>query len=302
MPERTLAVGCIVLLTALIAVIWAAYGITDAVTHTTYKCEDELNAILNPNQDLPGGGKDPKFSTSPWSIGQRDCFWFACDPHRCALPALFSEASDLCIDQAYFKDKNGDDCISWTRHVTGTDAMWSPRKDGTDPKCNSPMPNKPLTDTELLDMKRACCVCGGGLNDRDYAGPIVAPDKKFQPPPAVTVPEQHKGKTPTHITQCPACWIEAENRAIVGKSAAEIKDIEENKKIYGNPRGGTLFCASGEVVDFDKHRDRMTPFVIGASVITALLLCLCACICQLGNVKRRDLSDGTDATPFLVRL
>ena len=87
----------------LIVVVWAAYGITDASSQDTYKCPDTFTCVENPNQDLPGGGHDPKFSMSPWSIGQRDCFWFSCNPERCALPALFSEAKDLCIDMAYWK-------------------------------------------------------------------------------------------------------------------------------------------------------------------------------------------------------
>jgi len=286
--ERLSGTICICLLFGLIIVIWAAYGITDATSQDTYECPDPFtpaHCVVNPNQDLPGGGAlrltdgvtyDPKYSTSPWSIGQRDCFWFSCKPERCALPALFSEAKDLCIDMISFKDQYGDDCIDWTRYITGTNALWSPRKDGTDPKCNTIPPHKPrMTTGELSAMKSACCICGGGLIDRDYAGPKILPDKSIQPPPPVTVPEQHKGKTPTHLTQCCACWDEAVKRAKIGKSAAEIEAIDENKKIYNNPRGGTLTCQKPMEKDFDKRRDLLTPFVIAASVITVfILLCM----------------------------
>ena len=305
--ERPWAAICVCLMFALIVVIWAAYGITDASSQDSFKCPDPFTCVENPNQDLPGGGHDPKFSMSPWSIGQRDCFWFSCDPERCALPALFSEAKDLCIDMAYWKDRYDDDCIWWNRYITGTDAMWSPRKDGTDPKCNTKPPTKPLMSAnELLAMKSACCICGGGHAGRDYAGPTIAPDKSFQPPPAVTLPQQHEGKTPTHLTQCCACWPEAVKRGILGKSEAQVKDINENRKTYDNPRGGTLTCKKNMEKDFDKRRDLLTPFIIGASVITAVILCCMLGIWWMGSVdlsKPGSTSVDRDAEmPFLVKL
>ena len=298
--EKPWAAICFCLMFGLIVVIWAAYGIADATSQDTFICKNGLKAIQD--LKLPGGERDPKYSMSPWSIGQRDCAWFSDHIPRCALPALFSEAKDLCIDQAYWTDKYNHDCIWWTQYVTGTAAMWSPRKDGFDPKCNSPPPNKPMTDIDLLNMKSACCVCGGGLVGRDYAGPAIAPDAIFKPPPVANPPEQHKGKTSTHLTQCTCCWHEAEQRAIVGKSGAEINDIKENKKLYNNPRGGKIDCLEKMELDFDKRRDLLTPFIIGASVITALILCLMACVWWCGGVEGFTSVREPEGTPFLVKL
>jgi hypothetical protein len=295
--------GCII-------VIWAAYGIADATSEDILICKKGLDfeeQLLDAIPELPGGERNPKFSMSPWSIGQRDCFWFLCRPERCELPALFSEAKDLCIDLALWTDKDGHDCIDWTRYVTGTQAQWSPRKDGTDPKCNEIRPDKPgMTSNDFLAMKSACCVCGGGLIGRDYAGPAITPDSSFQPPPAVTVPEQHKGKTPTHITQCSACWPEAVKRASVGKSEAEIKIINENTRIHNNPRGSKLRCNEKMELEFDKRRDLLTPWIIAGSVLSVLIFCCMLVVWKFGQVDLSKLGssnvDEPANMPFLVKL
>jgi hypothetical protein len=313
MAEKTTGVICLCVMFGCIIVIWAAYGIADATSEDTFMCKKGLVFDFDMKHDLPGGGRldpsgrvDSKFSLSPWSIGQRDCFWFSCAEERCALPALFSEAKDLCIDMAYWTDRYDDDCIWWNRYVTGTTALWSPRKDGTDPKCNTIPPSKPaMTSNDFIAMKSACCICGGGLIGRDYAGPAITPDSSIQPPPPVTVPEQHKGKTPTHLTQCRACWNEAVQRASVGKSEAEIKTIKENTRIHNNPRGGTLKCNEKMELEFDKRRDLLTPWIIAGSVLTVIILCCMAGVRWLFEVHIPKNSDaeflGTN-TPFLVKL
>jgi hypothetical protein len=307
MPEKMTGVICLCLMFGCIIVIWAAYGIADATSEDTFMCKKGLVFDDSMKHDLPGGGQDPIFSMSPWSIGQRDCFWFLCRPSRCALPALFSEAKDLCFDMVYWRDRYEDSCEWWTAYVTGTNALWSPRKDGTDPKCNSIPPSKPaMTSNDFLAMKSACCICGGGLIGRDYAGPAIAPDNSFKPPSPVTVPEQHKGKTPTHLTQCKACWSEAVDRASVGKSEAEIKTIKENMRIHNNPRGGTLKCNEKLELEFDKRRDLLTPWIIAGSVLTVIILCCMAGVGWLFKVDPSNLGstevDKVDEMPFLVKL
>jgi hypothetical protein len=287
-----------------IVALWAVYVVADFLSHDTFECPEPLQCHQNFNQDLPGGGTDPKFSLSPWSIGQRDCWWFSADPRRCALPALRSEAENLCIDLAHWTDKNDTDCIGWTRYVTGNpDALWSPRTDGTNPKCNQAPPDKPqMTANDLLAMKSACCVCGGGLVGRDYAGPYVAPNSVFQPPPPVSVPEQHADKTPTHLTQCCACWPEAVARAVRDQSDARVKEIQDNLARTNNPRGGTLICKKTERVVFDKRRDLLNPLLIGVSSLTALLLCCITCVCVFLRDKSPVEIDKDPSMPLLVRL
>ena len=307
MPERMTGVICLCLMFGCIIVIWAAYGIADATSEDTFMCKKGLDFDHSMKHDLPGGGQDPIFSMSPWSIGQRDCFWFSCRESRCTLPALFSEAKDLCFDMVYWRDRYQDSCEWWTAYVTGTDALWSPRKDGTDPKCNNIPPSKPaMTSNDFLAMKSACCICGGGLIGRDYAGPAIAPDNSFKPPSPVTVPEQHKGKTPTHLTQCWECWDEAVKRASVGKSESEKKTIEENMRIHNNPRGGTLKCNEKLELEFDKRRDLLTPWIIAGSVLTVIILCCMAGVGWLFQVGPSNLGSTTvdedPKMPFLVKL
>ena len=111
MPERPWATICFPLMFGVIIFIWAAYGIADVSSQDTFKCNNEggLKSNQNMNHDLPGGGHDPKFAMNPWSIGQRDFFWFLCSPQRCALPAIFSKAKDLCIDRSYRTDRHDAD-------------------------------------------------------------------------------------------------------------------------------------------------------------------------------------------------
>lgn len=290
----------------LVVVLWAAYLAADFLYEDTFECPDPLlcqEPRIQNLPDLPGGGIDPKFSLSPWSIGQRDCEWFSADARRCALPALFSEAPKLCFDMAYWRDKDDKDCMWWTRHVTASDAMWSPRTDGTDPKCNVPPPEKAnMTANDILAMKGACCVCGGGLTGRDYAGPTTAPDKGFEPPPAVTPPEQHHGATPTHLTQCCACHAEAVARAVRDQSDARIKEITDNRVKANNPRGGTLTCTKELRVVFSKRRDLLDPLLIGVSTITALLVCCMACVCVFVRGHEDNDADQATGMPLLVRL
>ena len=115
-----------------------------------------------------------------------------------------------------------------------------------------------------------------------------------------------KNFTPTHLTQCCACWSEAVKRGIIGKSETQVKDINENRKTYNTPRGGTLTCKKNMEKDFDKRRDLLTPFIIGASVITALILCCMLGIWWMASVDLSNL-ESTDMNvpvnmPFLVKL
>jgi len=269
MGETYLATCCSTMLVAIVVVVWSAYGILDATTSDLEECPRTLTCE---NEMLPGGGIDLKYSTSPWSIGGRDCNWFAQDTTRCALPALFSEASNICFDFAYWKDSRDWSCINWTHYVTGSDAMWSPRTDGFDARCNTSPPNSNMSAFELNAMKSACCVCGGGLVGRDYAGPASAPDKNFEQPKPVTV----------------------------GKSEAQTKEILDNKRKSINPRPGKLSCPITMEKYFDKRRDLLDPYIIGASVVTALLLCLVAVICWYGreNFTMPDKS----GEPLILRL
>jgi len=299
MGETYPAACCSTMLVAIVVVVWSAYGILDATTSDLEECPRTLTCE---NEMLPGGGIDLKYSMSPWSIGGRDCNWFAQDTTRCALPALFSEASNICFDFAYWKDSRDWSCINWTHYVTGTDAMWSPRTDGFDARCNTSPPNSNMSAFELNAMKSACCVCGGGLVGRDYAGPASAPDKNFEQPKPVTVPEQHKGKPPHHLTQCCVCNVTAVQRGIAGKSEAQTKEILDNKRKAINPRPGKLSCPITMEKYFDKRRDLLDPYIIGASVVTALLLCLVVGCCWCGREESAVMRDGKSSEPLILRL
>ena len=243
-----------------------------------YSCKDDSEIF-----GLPGGQRDPKFSATPWSIGGRDCAWFDVNKTRCKLPVESKKGEpDMCFDVAYWKDKKGDDCIWWTGHVTGnTTKLWIPRTNGTDEKCKYPPAGKNMSGDDMLFMKSACCVCGGGRTQRSYAGPKS--DKNWEKPTPPKLPEQHRGKTPTHLTQCCACHEEATIQASVGKSKTIKEKINSGLYMAGNPRGGILQCLNPakETDDLSYKHGVLDKYLIGWSIATGVffLVAVICCYC-----------------------
>lgn len=310
---------------------WGTYAYLFLVRQSTEKCDIQLTCgDTHTGGGLPGGERVQAFSHSPWSIGGRDCPWFAANTERCKLPALADEAGakDLCFDVAYWTDKKGHDCIWWTEWVTGDKLnMWSPVQSGSHEKCNTspealaqnPGPPKNMTASELLEMKTKCCVCGGGRAGRDYSGPLSGIHTAWQEPPQASLPVQHKeagAKTPTHLTQCCACKEEAVSRALVGASEERKKEINENRRITGNPRPGLLACPGKMEIDFDASENQNTFFIVAIIATSVLVLanigvCLLDCrkpATQGGGSKYEGVSDDNSGfpaagdAPFIVRL
>jgi hypothetical protein len=322
MPNK----GLVILAFALFAIAAAGgvFAFLYETRKTTEKCDQELKCDeMLEGGGLPGGMKTAAYSHSPWSIGGRDCPWFAAKPERCKLPALVTEsgAKDLCFDVAYWTDKKGDDCIWWTHWVTGDEnKMWSPAETGDHEKCNkSPesvalLPGAPknMTAYDLEQMKSACCVCGGGRSQRDYSGPLSGINAAWEKPPQPMLPKQHAGKTPTHLTQCCVCKDEAVRQALVGASAERTTEVNANMRIDGNPRGGFLVCDTGLKVDWNAWDQQNFPYILGWGIGGAalLLLSLVVCVCD-GRTRQADAapqdsgnsfdSEGMNA-PFIIRL
>ena len=256
-----------------------------------YSCKDDSEIF-----GLPGGQRDPKFSATPWSIGGRDCAWFDVNKTRCKLPVESKKGEpDMCFDVAYWKDKKGDDCIWWTGHVTGnTSKLWIPQMNGTDEKCKYPPAGKNMSGDDMLFMKSACCVCGGGRTQRSYAGPKS--DKNWEKPTPPKLPEQHRGKTPTHLTQCCACHEEATIQASVGKSKTIKEKINSGLYMAGNPRGGVLQCLNPatETDDLSYKHGVLDKYLIGWSIATVFffLVAVICCYCFLRPPKETDAESG----------
>ena len=282
---------------------WGFYFFLSSTNKSTMKCSQKYTC--NDNHEgggLPGGEQDPRYSHTPWSIGGRDCAWFEVDQdngkNRCKLPVKSKKGEpDLCFDVAYWKDKKGDDCIWWTRWVTGDKTkLWSPFVNGTDDKCITSPPGKNMSKSDMDIMKSACCVCGGGRSQRDYAGPTSNMYKNWPKPPHPLLPIQHTGKTATHLTQCCVCNDEAVRQALVGKSGNRKTRIEEGLQIDGNPRGGVLRCEGTESTAWDSWKEQDEPYIIVAAIATFVLFVVAVICCYYFFKEEPEKTDPAYAT------
>jgi hypothetical protein len=147
------------------------------------------------------------------------------------------------------------------------------------------------------NMDSACCVCGSGRSQRDYAGPTSDMYKNWPKPPHPLLPIQHTGKTATHLTQCCACHDEAVRQALVGKSGKSKTKMEANLHIDGNPRGGVLKCNGEESIAWNYRTEILDRYMIVCGIVTGLLA-ICAGICCYYFFKARRKDSGVNFSPI----